>query len=425
MKTDILIPQQFGSKPMSKLPPIRLRRLFLEHLEDRRMLAAIWQNPLVNVDVTDDGFVVADDVITLINYINSHGSGGLVGTPSPTSPYLDVDGDTQITASDVVSVINNINAGGLKLPLAMGLVNDTGESPTDRVTYDPRLQGQLSLEGITLATAKVRVNRGAIVDLPIDVAGHFTLDPRTVQSLQDGNSKVTVYLPSLKGLQQIQITLDTVAPTLTSPRILAADDSGLKNDDNNTSVTQPRITLAAEVGELLLVQFNGQTLFDGPSTGAFENQPTLTDGTYPFSAIVRDVAGNSASANISIVVDTTVPPAPQFDLAATSDTGARGDGSTNAARVTLQGSTEANSFVTIAGLNQTVRSSGDGKFRIPNIPLTLGENGLSLAVTDLAGNTSQAARTLQRVAETAGIDPVLRWNQAILNAIVLDATPPP
>src|SRR5437773_1982567 len=91
----------------------RDRAIRLEQLEDRRLLAPVFMNSFNQFDVTDDGFVVADDVLTIINYINARGSGPLPLTNNLSQKFVDVDGDTQVTASDVITVINAINAGNL------------------------------------------------------------------------------------------------------------------------------------------------------------------------------------------------------------------------------------------------------------------------------------------------------------------------
>jgi murein DD-endopeptidase MepM/ murein hydrolase activator NlpD len=56
-----------------------------------------------------DGFIVAADVLAVINYINAHGSGPVqpaVNAP----PYVDVDADDQIVANDALLIINWVNA---------------------------------------------------------------------------------------------------------------------------------------------------------------------------------------------------------------------------------------------------------------------------------------------------------------------------
>src|SRR5205085_1201124 len=89
---------------------------------------------------------------------------------------------------------------------------------------------------------------------------------------------------------------------------------------------------------------------------------------------------------IPLVIDTVAPHAATFDLSPTSDTGTKGDHQTGSTRVTLLGNSEGNSFISLAGKNQAVRSANDGTFRFPNIALASGSNTLLAHVTDLAGN---------------------------------------
>jgi hypothetical protein len=71
-----------------------------------------WQNPgHLRWDVNDDAHVAADDVLTIINFINAHHSGLLPDDAQNKKPYYDVDGDNHVVAIDVLNVINYINAG--------------------------------------------------------------------------------------------------------------------------------------------------------------------------------------------------------------------------------------------------------------------------------------------------------------------------
>jgi hypothetical protein len=58
-----------------------------------------------------DGFIVAGDVLGVINYINAKGSGPVTANASFGPPYPDTNGDNQVAADDVIAIINYINAG--------------------------------------------------------------------------------------------------------------------------------------------------------------------------------------------------------------------------------------------------------------------------------------------------------------------------
>ncbi len=151
----------------------------------------------------------------------------------------------------------------------------------------------------------------------------------------------------------------------------------------------------------------------------------LADGVHTLHVLARDRRGNVRTQNLTFTLDTLAPSMAQLDLAPSSDSGTKGDRQTRDAQVLLAGVTEANSFVTIDGLGTAARSAGDGVFRLTNVPLMPGTNSFALTVTDLAGNLFQAQHDITRADEAAVSDPVLRWNEAVLAAIKLDATPPP
>jgi murein DD-endopeptidase MepM/ murein hydrolase activator NlpD len=63
-----------------------------------------------STSVQPDGFIVAGDVLAVINYINAKGSGQILSTVQPGPPYPDVNGDDQVVAQDVLDIINYINS---------------------------------------------------------------------------------------------------------------------------------------------------------------------------------------------------------------------------------------------------------------------------------------------------------------------------
>lgn len=69
-----------------------------------------WQNRNNRFDVNNDGFVTPNDVLLIVNRLNSNGPQTLSDEPTP--PYLDVNGDGLVTANDVLQVVNAINSQG-------------------------------------------------------------------------------------------------------------------------------------------------------------------------------------------------------------------------------------------------------------------------------------------------------------------------
>jgi hypothetical protein len=83
-----------------------------------------WQNATLCEDVNGDSVVTALDVLVIINYLNTQGSGSLPFSPpdsSGTPKFFDVNGDGQCTPLDTLQVINFLNA-------AASTISGEGES---------------------------------------------------------------------------------------------------------------------------------------------------------------------------------------------------------------------------------------------------------------------------------------------------------
>jgi hypothetical protein len=85
-------------------------------------------NTLNRYDVTGsfsfppDGLITAGDVLAGINYINAKGSGPIPLNTPPGPPYPDVNADNVVAADDILEIINWINSHPAET-----------ESPTDLV----------------------------------------------------------------------------------------------------------------------------------------------------------------------------------------------------------------------------------------------------------------------------------------------------
>lgn len=125
---------------------------------------------------------------------------------------------------------------------------------------------------------------------------------------------------------------------------------------------------------------------------------------------VTDAAGNASAASnaVSVTFDSAAPDAPQFDLAAGSDSGAAGDLRTDQAQVTLSGTAEAGSTVKLfratapgtpgtgTPLATTTADSG-GAFSFIGVNLAVGPNSFAVQAVDAAGNASATfAQTVTR-----------------------------
>jgi hypothetical protein len=105
-------------KKRARPPQARNSVRFFEQLESRLAMAAIidtaseahpWHNVGNAYDVDGDGEVAPGDALTIINYLNTVGSGPVPETGPTVAPYLDTTADNQVAADDVMAVLNKLH----------------------------------------------------------------------------------------------------------------------------------------------------------------------------------------------------------------------------------------------------------------------------------------------------------------------------
>lgn len=82
------------------------RRLAIESLENRKLLATDVHNFISPMDTNDDGRITGMDALQIINRLNIQGQPEV---RSPVGGYWDVNGDGRLTALDALLVINRLN----------------------------------------------------------------------------------------------------------------------------------------------------------------------------------------------------------------------------------------------------------------------------------------------------------------------------
>lgn len=166
------------------------RRLWLEALEERRMLVFDFQNGLSEFDVSGDGFIAPRDALLIINELNEHGSHDLPPAPEPPSVYYDVSGDRVLSSHDALLVINELNrhASTARQPLVLTAALTPNSDPDGNGVV---LQSLVTVLGQTMPRALVRLEGPGESDL-VAVAD------------ADGYYELSVELPS--GLSTLRIT---------------------------------------------------------------------------------------------------------------------------------------------------------------------------------------------------------------------------
>ncbi len=266
------------------------------------------------------------------------------------------------------------------------------------------------------------------------VGGGRRLAIRSQAICADGEHLLTAVATDLAGnvgtaSATFTAVIDTSAPLPpTGLSLTPATDSGMSSTDGITNIANPTATGTAEGGALVTLFVNGQSVGQGTANSPWTIATgSLADGGYPLTASAEDLAGNisSTSAAYSIMIDTVAPSEPQFALSSTSNTESANDKQTTAARVTLVGQTEGRATVTLVERALNSLAALSGGFQIPGVSLVVGDNLLTAHAADLAGNTGTFQLTLHRLDQPTSTDPVLAWNQTLLEAIRRDATAPP
>ena len=182
------------------------------------------------------------------------------------------------------------------------------------------------------------------------------------------------------------VTVDTIAPIL--PPVIAgiSPDTGASATDRITNTGTVTVSGTAEPGSTVSL-FAGATLLGTATTDGSGNWSvplTLPEGTYNLTATATDAAGNTSapSAAAPTIIDLTDPPTSTV----TGQTPAIGN-----TTPLISGTAEPGSRVAIfdgTTLLGTATTDGTGAWSFqPSTPLGAGTHSITVAATDVAGNT--------------------------------------
>lgn len=223
----------------------------------------------------------------------------------------------------------------------------------------------ISVSGLTEADATLTVNGVPTGVTPSGVFSTFT-------TLIEGQNVISVEAKDLaSNYKRINrtVTLDTIPP----PLVVTEPASG-------SWINYPTVIVKGSTESGASVSVGGQ-LANVQSDGSFEVSIALFEGSNLITVTATDIAGNSASAQITVNVD-TIPP---FLFLDSPEDGLL----TNIQDLTVYGRTEPSASLEVNGNSVPVQP--DGSFST-NVLLVQGQNTISANVTDLAGNTNSIER---------------------------------
>jgi len=324
------------------------------------------------------------------------------GVHTFTARAVDVAGNTGAASSGLVVTIDRTADAPTGLALATG--SDTGLTG-DAITsvLAPTITGTAEANG----TVSLYNGANLVGTATVDSAGNWTV---TTSALGTGTHSLTARVVDVVGntsnaSSAFMVTIDTTAPDAPGGlSIDPADDSGIR--DNVTNIRTQTVTGTAEAGATVVLYDGATALGTQLATGGVWTigTGTLAEGGHTLTARAIDVAGNTgaASAALTVTIDLSTPAPSAMALTASSDTGySATDRITNSTTLSLTGSAEANSAVTlydgVAGSLTplaTLVADGNGAWSYTGTAFAEGTHTLTATAVDPSGNTSSGAGTL-------------------------------
>ncbi|MBN8524581.1 MAG: Ig-like domain repeat protein [Planctomycetes bacterium] len=274
-------------------------------------------------------------------------------------------------------------------PAIVSVATDSGRSSIDRITNDASLAITGAADPFTVVT--VTSDGAAIGSATTDATGVWSLAAATfVEGSHTLGATAVDTAGNSATASSVVTTVDLTAPP--APVISSwSDDTGALGDGITADRT-PTLTGLAEALAIITIR-DGATVL-GTVTAAADGAwtyavPGRSDGAHAFTATATDIAGNTgaASAATSIVVD-TVTVTPQVTAISPDSGRSSSDRITNATVLTVRGTAEAASTVTIrdgATTLGTAIADANGAWSVATTPAE-GVLALRATASDPAGN---------------------------------------
>ncbi|HCL5739737.1 TPA: Ig-like domain-containing protein [Enterobacter hormaechei] len=329
-----------------------------------------------------------------------------VGALSAGTVTVTVDG--QSAAGNPVSISHDVKVDLAAVAISINPI------ASDDVINAAEKGADLVLSG---STTNVEENQtvtitfgGKLYTATVDASGNWTatVPSADLGSLKDGDASVQVSVTNVNGNSASagrEYSLDATAPTVSieivsNNNIINAAEAqqdlvvnGVSNAEAGQTVT---VTLNG-VDYTTTVQANGSWSVTVPSADV----GAISDGDYTITAAVADKAGNPASADRDVLVDTTVP---QLTINTVSDDDVI-NSAEHAQALIVTGSVtgaEAGDVVTVTINNKdytaTLDASGRWNVGVPAADvsaLTAGDHTITAALTDKAGNSNSTTHEVE------------------------------
>ncbi|WP_458573595.1 Ig-like domain-containing protein [Enterobacter ludwigii] len=367
------------------------------------------QNLIVSGTSTD--LAAGSTVTVTINNIEYVATVLADGTWKAAVPAADVsqwpDGPLNITARAQDASANPVSIGTVVdvdlAPVAISVNSVTPDNVLNAAEkgHDLALSGTTS--GVEAGQTVTVTFGGKSYTTTVDANGNwaYTVPAADVSGLKEGDARVQVSVSNVNGnpaSSSHEFSVDTTAPAVTINTV--SHDNMLNAAEAAQDLTLSG-TSTAEAGQTVTVTFNGnqytaQVQADGSWTldVPAADLAGITDGTAVVTATVSDKAGNPASTDASVLVDTTVPQITFNTVAGDDILNIAEHGQALIVSGTVTGAQAGDVItVTLNGKNYSAMldASGNWSMGIPAADagaLGNGDHTMSATLTDKAGNST-------------------------------------
>nr|WP_257394120.1 Ig-like domain-containing protein [Enterobacter hormaechei] len=329
-----------------------------------------------------------------------------VGALSAGTVTVTVDG--QSAAGNPVSISHDVKVDLAPVAISIDAV------ATDDVINAAEKGADLVLSG---STTNVEENQtvtiifgGKTYSATVDASGHWTatLPSADLGGLKDGDTSVQVSVTNVNGNSASagrEYSVDATAPTVS---IEIVSDNNIINAAEAQQDLVINGVSDAEAGQTVTVTLNGENYTTTvQANGSWSvtvpsaDVGAISDGDYTITAAVLDKAGNPASADRDVLVDTTVP---QLTINTVSDDDVINSAEHAQALIVTGSVTGAAAgdvvTVTINNKDYTATLDASGKWNV-GVPaadvsaLTAGDHTITAALTDKAGNSNSTTHEVE------------------------------
>ncbi|KKJ26155.1 type 1 secretion target domain-containng protein [Enterobacter hormaechei subsp. hoffmannii] len=329
-----------------------------------------------------------------------------VGALSAGTVTVTVDG--QSAAGNPVSISHDVKVDLAPVAISIDAI------ATDDVINAAEKGADLVLSG---STTNVEENQtvtiffgGKTYSATVDASGHWTatVPSADLGGLKDGDTSVQVSVTNVNGNSASagrEYSVDATAPTVS---IEIVSDNNIINAAEAQQDLVINGVSDAEAGQTVTVTLNGENYTTTvQANGSWSvtvpsaDVGAISDGDYTITAAVQDKAGNPASADRDVLVDTTVP---QLTINTVSDDDVINSAEHAQALIVTGSVTGAAAgdvvTVTINNKDYTATLDASGKWNV-GVPaadvsaLTAGDHTITAALTDKAGNSNSTTHEVE------------------------------